>query len=131
MNYNNSTEAYLRSVTKIGARRHYRPRDLFDFSDWLILWKPVGKILLVIFPMVLVINMFIASAVTNIDRSIVNLDNHRHELMDRKIELLAQKAKLWSPANMQKLAGEKLELYVDSGDQVGRFDAGTETFIYP
>ncbi len=131
MNYNNPTEAYLRSVTKIGAKRHYRPRELFDLSAWLILWKPAGKILLMIFPVVLVINMFIASAVTNIDHSITELDNQRHELMDKNIELLAQKAKLWSPANIRKLAGEKLELYVDSGDQVGRFDPRTETFIYP
>ena len=84
-----------------------------------------------IFPLVLVINMFVASAVSNIDRSIVNVDNQRHELMDKNIELLARKARLWSPGNMQQLAGEKLALYVASGNQVGRFNRRTGTFIYP
>jgi hypothetical protein len=132
MNYNNSTEAsYMRSVAKFGIWQHFRPRDLFDLSGWLFLWKPVGKVLLMIFPLVLVINMFIASAVTNIDRSIVNVDNQRHELMDKNMELLARKASLFSPANIQQLAGEKLALHADSGDQVGRFDRRTGTFIYP
>lgn len=132
MNYNNSTDvSYLRSVVKIGIRQHSRSRDLIDLASWLVLWKPVGKVLLMIFPLVLVINMFIASAVTNIDQSIVNVDNQRHELMDKNMELLARKASLWSPANMQQLAGEKLALHIDSGDQVGRFDSRTGTFVYP
>ncbi len=132
MNYNNSTEiSYLRSVVKIGIRQHSRPWDLFDLSSWLALWKPVGKVLLIIFPLVLVVNMFLASAVTNIESSIINVDNQRHELMDKKMELLARKASLWSPVNMQRLAGEKLALHVESGDQVGKFDSRTGTFVYP
>lgn len=130
MNYNNSTESYIRSVAKTGIRQHVRPQDPFDLSGWVALWKPVGKVLLMIFPLVLGINMFIASNVANIDRSIVNLDNKRHDLMDKNIELLAHKARLWSPVNMQQLAGEKLALHRDSGEQVGRFNSRTGTFIY-
>jgi hypothetical protein len=96
----------------------------------LALWKPTGKILLMIFPLVLVINMFIASAVVNTDRTIAGIDNQRHELMDKNIELLAGKATLWAPGNIQKLAGEKLGLYAGAGDQVGKFNSRTETFIY-
>lgn len=131
MNYNNSSETYMRTVTKIGLRQNFRPRDLFDLSSWLVLWKPVGKALLMIFPLVLIINMFVASAVTNIDRSIVIVDNQRHELMDKNIELLARKAGLWAPASIQKLANEKLALQKDSGNQVGWFDKRSRTFIYP
>jgi len=131
MNYNNSTETYMRTVAKIGVRRHSRYRESFNVSEWLMLWKPVGKIMLMIFPLVLVINMCIASAVANIDASIVRVDNQRHDLMDKNIELLARKASLWTPANMQQLAGEKLALYKDSGDQVGRFNRRTGTFSYP
>lgn len=130
MNYNNPTEAYMRPTAKIGMRQPVRPHDLIDLSSWLILWKPVGKILLVIFPFVLGINMLIASAVTSADSAIAGVDNQRHELMDKNIELLARKARLWSPDSVQKLAGEKLDLYVDSGDQVGRFNRRTGTFIY-
>jgi len=120
MNYNNSTEAYMRTVTKIGIRQHSRSGGLFDLSGWLVLWKPAGKVLLVLFPLVLIINMFVASSVTNTERSIVALDNKRHELMDKNIELLASKARLWAPDNFQQLAGEKLALYVRSENQVKR-----------
>ena len=130
MNYNNSSETYMRTATKIGLRQNHRPRELFDLSSWLVLWKPVGRVLLMIFPLVLIINMFVASAVTNTDRSLVSVDNQRHELMDKNIELLARKAKLWAPANIQKLAGEKLALQKDSGDQVGWFDKRIGIFRY-
>ena len=131
MNYNNSTEAYMRSIAKIGGRQQIGSRDLFDLSGWLVLWKPVGRIMLMIFPVVLVIQMFIASAVTNTDQTITMVDNQRHELMDKNIGLLAQKASLWAPENIEKLAGEKLALYTDSGDQVGRFNRRNGTFVYP
>lgn len=123
MNYTNYTQSYTRPVAKINIWQHLLPRDLFKLSGWTLLWKPFGKILLMIFPVVLVINMCIASAITNIDHSLVTVDNKRHELMDKNIALLAQKAKLWAPASIQRMAGEKLALYVHSGDQVTRFDS--------
>lgn len=130
MNYNNSTDAYVRSVTKIGIRRRFRSGGSFDLSIWLVLWKPAGKVLLMLFPLVLIINMFVASAVSNTERSIVVLDNKRHELMDKNIELLASKARLWSPQNFQQLAGEKLALQENSGNQVRKFNRTTGTFSY-
>ena len=79
MNFNNPTEAYMRTTAKIGMRQRVRPQDLIDLLSWLILWKPVGKILLVIFPFVLDINMFIASAVSSTDSAIARVDNQRHK----------------------------------------------------
>ncbi len=130
MNFNNSTEAYVRPVTKIGVRRRFRSGGSFDLSTWLMLWKPAGKVLLMLFPLVLIINMFVASAVSNTERSIVVLDNKRHELMDKKIGLLASRARLWSPKEFQQLAGEKLALQENSGNQVGKFNRRTGTFSY-
>ena len=128
MNYNNSSETYMRSVAKVGPQQNFRPRELFDISDWLVLWKPVGKVLLMIFPLVLVINMFVTSVISDVDRSLVSVDNQRHELMDKNFEMLARKARLWAPANIQKLAGDKLALQVNSGDLVGRFNKRNGTF---
>ncbi len=131
MNYSNSTQTYMRPAVKIGMRQQARPRELVDLSSWLVLWKPVGKILLMILPLILGIHMFVVSAVTDIDQSLAIVDNQRYELMDKNIELLARKAKLWSPVNMRQLAGEKLELFVASGDQVGKFNRRTGRFVYP
>jgi hypothetical protein len=121
----------MRSIAKIGGRQQIGSRDLFDLSGWLVLWKPVGRIMLMIFPVVLIIHMFIGFAVINMDQAISSIDNQRHELMDKNIELLARKASLWSPENIEKLAGEKLELYADSGDQVGKFNRRNGTFVSP
>jgi len=131
VNYTNYTQSYTRPVAKIGIRQHLLPRDLFKLSGWTVLWRPLGKLLLMIFPLVLVINMCVASAITSIDHSLVNVDNERHELMDKNIALLARKAKLWAPASIQRMAGEKLALYANSGDQVTRFDSRSKTFGHP
>ncbi len=131
MNYNNSTEMYMRSAVKINIGQHARSGELFDLSSWLVLWKPVGKILLLILPVILGINIFVGSVVNDSDSSITLVENQRHELMDKNIELLARKARLWSPVNMELLAGEKLALHSGSKDQVGRFNSRTGTFIYP
>lgn len=130
MNYHNSTETYLRSAAKIGIQQHGRSRELFDLSSWLVLWKPVGKILLLILPVVLSIHMFVASGITLTNNSITGVDDQRHELMDKNIGLLARKARLWSPASMEKMAGEKLALQSSSRDQVRRFN-GRNGFVYP
>ncbi len=131
MNYNNSTEAYMRTVAKLGRRQSLRLLDFFDLPGWLQLWKPVGKILLVIFPLVLIINILVGSAVSNVDHSITAVGNHRHELMDKNIELLARKASLYSPDSIEQMAGERLGLYKSTDAQVGVFNRGTGTFIYP
>ena len=131
MNYNNSTDTYVRSAAKIGMRQQVLPRELFRFSGWSVLLRPCGKILLMILPLVLVINMGIASMIANVERSLVSVDNHRHELMDKNIELLARKASLWAPDSIRQMAGEKLGLYPDSGDQIAIFDKRSGTFFHP
>lgn len=131
MNYNNSTEAYLRTAAKSGRRQSLRLWDFFDLPGWLQLWKPAGKILLVIFPLVLIINILVAGAVSNVEQSITAVGNHRHELIDKNIELLANKAYLYSPASIEHLAGEKLHLCKSTNDQVGVFNRRTGTFVYP
>jgi len=131
MNYNNSTEAYMRTVAKLGRRQSLRVWDYLDLPGWLQLWKPVGKILLVIFPLVLIINILVAGAVSNVEQSIVAVGNHRHELMDKNIELLAQRAYLYSPTSIEQLAGEKLDLHKSTKDQVGVFNRRFGTFINP
>ena len=131
MNYHNSSQTYLQSVAKIGIQQHGRSRELFDLSGWLVLWKPVGKILLLIVPVILAINLYVGSAISHTERQISGIDNQRHELMDKNIELLARKARLWSPVNMAQLAGEKLALHSSDKDQVGRYNGRTGSFLYP
>lgn len=130
MNFQNSTQAYLRPAPKIGFRQQFNFRDILDLPGGLVLWKPIGKIALVIVPLVLIINTLVASAIGNIDRSIKIVDDTHHELMDKNIEMLAAKAWMWAPDHIQELAEEKLSLYAVSKKQVGKFSKRKGTFIY-
>lgn len=121
MNYHNTQEAYLRPVINIGVRQHLRARDTRDLMGSLVM-KAVGKVALVLLPLVLAIHIVLASAIGDIERSFTAADNQRHELMDKNIELLAHKARLLAPDNIQQLAGQKLALFAASGDQVERFN---------
>lgn len=122
MNYQNTTEAYLRPIANIGVRQHLRARGIRDLPGGQVLWRAVGKVALVLLPLVLTINLLLASAINDIGRSFVAVDNHRHELMDKNIELLAQKARLGAPDNIRQRAGEKLALYAASDEQVQRIN---------
>ncbi|OGR19190.1 MAG: hypothetical protein A2X81_12010 [Desulfobacterales bacterium GWB2_56_26] len=121
MNYQNTQEAYLRPVINIGVRHHLRARDTRELMGGLVM-KAVGKVALVLLPLVLTINMVLASAVHDIERSFTAVDNQRHESMDKNIELLAHRARFLAPDNIQQLAGQKLALFAASGDQVERFN---------
>lgn len=130
MNYPNSNQSYFRTATKIGARPQIgRKRALLIFGG-AIPWLAIGKTVLVVLPVTLVVNILISSAVSNLDQSISVLQSRQQQIEDRNIDLLAQKARVWAPDNIEKLAGEKLSLYSPSEGQVGKFDRNTYTFKY-
>ncbi len=130
MNYQTTSQTYMRSAVKIGTRQQVRTKGVIDIAGQVALWKAFGKAALVILPLTLVFNIFISSAVSNVERSISLLDNQRQELEDQNIDLLARKARVWAPDHVAQLAGEKLALYSPSKKQVGTFNRRLGTFKY-
>ncbi len=130
MNFQNYTQTYTRTIPKQGLRQQLRSYDIRNLPGGLLLWKAAAKVMLLLLPFVLVISMFVGSAINSVERSIVTVDNQRHELMDKNIGMLARKARLWAPDHVQKLAEEKLSLYVSSKKQVGKFNRRKGTFTY-
>lgn len=123
MNFHNTTQvSYLRTVTNIGVRQQLQSRGVFDLPGGLVLWKAVGKIVLLILPFVLAANMFLASTVDGVERSLAAFDNERHELMDKNIGLLAKKARLNAPERVSQMAADKLSLYAASPGQIERIN---------
>ena len=123
MNFRNTQQiSYLRPVTDFGMRQQLQPRNIFDFPGGLVLWKASGKILLSILSLVVVINMFLASIINETDRSMTVVDNQRHELIDKNIGLLAQKARLYAPERVSRLAADKLSLYTAIPGQIERIN---------
>lgn len=121
MNYHNTQEAFLRPVINIGVRQQLRTGDARELLSGAVL-KAVGKVALVLLPLVLAINLLMASTAADITETMTAVDNQRHEAMDKNIGLLAQKARLMAPDNIEQLAGKKLALFSAAGDQVERFN---------
>lgn len=119
MNFQNTTQlSYIRTVTNIGVRQHLQPRDVLDLPGGLVLWKAVGKVLLLLLPLVVTFNLFLASAINDAGNEFTVIDNQRHQLMDKNIGLLAQKAQLYAPDRVGQLAAQKLSLYSAAPGQI-------------
>jgi len=132
MNVNNSSQPYLSSVVQAGAGRRSPglrikvgklPRDT-------AFWRPVGKTLLLLLPLVLAVNLYVVSSASRINESIISVDNRHHQLMDQNIELRAMRAHVRTPEYLQQLAQEKLSLYVHRKGQVGKYDPRKGYFTY-
>lgn len=123
MNFHNTTQlSYLRPVTNIGLRQHLQPRGVVDLLGGVVLWKALGKLLLVVLPLMLAANVFLAGSVNDVEQSLVSVDNQRHDLMDKNIGLLAQKARMYAPERVGQLAGQRLSLYAASPGQIERIN---------
>ncbi len=123
MNYHNTTQvSYLRTITSLGIRQQLQSRDGIDLPGGLVLWRAVGKTMLLMLPFVVAINMVLASIVSDFGKDLTAVDNQRHELTDKNIGLLAQKARLYAPDRVSQMAGEKLSLYAAAPGQIERLN---------
>lgn len=123
MNFHNTTQiSYIRTVTNLGVRQQLQSRGIWDLPGGLVLWKAVGKIMLFIFPCVLAANIFLSAIVNDAERSLSAVDDRRHELTDKNIGLLAQRARLYAPERVSKMAADKLSLYAASPGQIERIN---------
>lgn len=130
MNFINTTQSYVRPAVKMGIWQQLRTLNSFEMPGDRALWRIAGKAALLMLPFVLAINLFISSAITNIESNIAEADNLRHSLMDKNIEMLAKKARIWAPDHVRELAADKLSLYAGSKKQVGTFSRRKGTFVY-
>jgi uncharacterized protein (DUF3084 family) len=78
--------------------------------------------MLIMLPFILVANIFLAGKIKDVQSSLAIVDNQRHELMDKNIGLLAQKARLYAPERVSQMAAEKLSLYAASPSQRERIN---------
>lgn len=123
MNFHNTTHvSYLRTVPQLGVRQQLSSRDVYDLPGGLVLWKAVAKTLLLMLPFILMVNMFLASKINDLQRSFNVVDNERHELTDKNIGLLAQKARLYAPERISQMAANKLSLYAAEPGQIERIN---------
>ena len=121
MNFHNTTHvSYLRTVPQLGVRQQLSSRDVYDVPGGLVLWKAVAKTLFFILPIILLAHIFLTSEMNDMQKSLAQVDNERHELTDKNIGLLAQRAKLYAPERISEMAASKLSLYAAVPGQIER-----------
>jgi len=130
MNFNNSSQPYASSVPQVTVGQRSQGLRIGRLPSGITLWRPVGKTLFVLLPLVLAVNLYVVSSVSKINNSIIAVDNRHHEVMDKNIELRARKARVRKPEQLQKLAADKLSLFVHSKGQVGKYNSRKGYFIY-
>jgi hypothetical protein len=118
MNMHNPAQPYFRPMR---FRQQVRKQKAFSLPGEKELWISIGKMLLVLCPMVLAVNLWLASSFNNLEASVLAVENVRNELMDSQIHLRAKRAQLFSPERVQALAAEKLSLHVPGKEQVKSF----------
>jgi hypothetical protein len=121
MNVHNTAQTFFRPMMNTRFRQQFRNQKALSWSGNRMLWLSVGKILLILFPMVLVVNFWLASSFKNLEVSVQAVENARHELMDKQIKLRAQRAHLFSPEQVRLIAAEKYALHVPEKEQVKLF----------
>jgi hypothetical protein len=121
MNIHNSVQPFYRYAPTAGFRQQVRRKKTFAWPGDRMLWISVGKILLVLCPLVLIVNLWLGASFRNLESSVREVENARLELMDKQIKLRAQRAQLYSPEHIQLMAAEKFSLRVPDKDQVKLF----------
>jgi hypothetical protein len=117
-----SNVSYFRTYSNIGVRQQLQHRRSLYLPGGLVLWKAVGKAMLLLLPLMFLVHMFLASIIADVEQSLSSVDNQRHELVDKNIGLLAKRAYLYAPERVGQLAGERLSLYTASPDQIERIN---------
>jgi hypothetical protein len=121
MNIHNPTQSYFHPMANTRLKQQQRKQKTCSFSGDKVLWISIGKMLLVLCPMILAVNFWLASSFNSLEVSVQAVENVRHELMDKQINLRAQRAQLFSPQQVQMIAAEKYSLHVPGKEQVKFF----------
>jgi hypothetical protein len=121
MNFHNPAQLYSRPMVNTRFRQQLRRQRVYTWSADKVLFLAVGKILLVLLPVVLAINLLFATWSSHLAASTEKVDNVHLVLMDKQIKLRAQRAQLYSPEQVQLLAAEKFSLHVPGKEQIKFF----------
>jgi hypothetical protein len=118
MNIHNPAQPYYRARAHSNLFRQLSGRQDISRSGDRKVWRAVGKMLLVFSPLVLAINLGLASCSHTLEQSVQAVSNVRHERVERQISLRAKKEQLSSPERVRIIAAQKLSLYVPDQEQV-------------
>jgi len=88
MNIHNSAQVFYRPIPNARFRQQIRRQKAFSWAGDRMLWLSIGKMLLVLCPLVLLANLWLAASFNTLDASVKQVEQAREELMDKQIKLL-------------------------------------------
>ncbi|MBU1565503.1 MAG: hypothetical protein KJ630_07730 [Proteobacteria bacterium] len=121
MNFHNPAQPYFRSRANTHSLQQLHKQKVFSLSRDRKVWFSAGKMLLVLCPMLLAVNLWLASSFNKLSQSVQVLENVQHELIESQITLRIKKDQLFSPERVRVIAAEKLALNIPEKEQVKVF----------
>ncbi len=121
MNFRNPVQSYTRPMMNTYAGHQLRRQKAFTWAADKAVFLCVGRILLVLLPVVLVMNLWFAWSYNHLAATSREVDSTYRVLMDKQIKLRAERAQLFSPEQVQLIAAEKFALHVPGKEQIKFF----------
>ncbi len=130
MMYQGSAQAYFRSAVHVGIRQHLSRRTTFELPGGLALWKAIGKVLLVLVPILLAVHLLLSSLAKTAVESVRAADDNHYNLTIANSLLKAERSRLMSPEQAQAIVGESFALHAPEKGQVRVYNRATGQFRY-
>ena len=104
--------------TVIGRRRG---TQTLSFPGGKLLWQETSKVLAGAVVFLCMTSFFISASITRVTGGIEKMETTYSELVDSNIVLRAQRARLFSPGEVEVLAGNQLSIHPPGDGQYHRF----------
>lgn len=130
MMYQSSAQAGFRSTVPVGMRQHLSRRGVLELPGGILLWKALGKVLLILLPVVVGGHLLLSSFVDNAEESLRAADDAHYNLTIANSLLKSERLQLLSPAQVHAVAGDSLSLHTPEKGQVRVYNRTTGQFQY-
>lgn len=112
----------LSDLALFGVRQPSRTCSSKFLPGGTELWWALGKGILLFLPLMVVVSLLLGSAGDSLDESLAAGEIKQQQLMDSNISLLAQRAGMYAPEQVSRMAADKLSLYAAAPGQVERIN---------
>jgi hypothetical protein len=112
----------LSDLALFGVRQPSRTWSSKFLPGGAELWCALGKGMLLVLPLIVVVFLLLGSVGDSLDESLAAGEIKQQQLMDSNIALLAQRAGMYAPERVSRMAADKLSLYAAAPGQVERIN---------
>lgn len=112
----------LSDLSLFGVQQSPKSRYLRNLPGGVELWRALSKLLLVAVPLMLAVCLVLGAVGKNLERSIEQGEERHQLLIDKNIEMLAQRAGMHAPERVSRIAADRLSLYAATPGQIERIN---------